>query len=45
MWDGAAVLNLTVDERVVRRVAGSAEYLKEFPDFKEAVVGLPVGRQ
>jgi len=44
MWDGAAVLNLTVDERVVKRVAGSAEYLKEFPDFKEAVVGLPVGR-
>ncbi|MNT71446.1 hypothetical protein D3C72_2099310 [compost metagenome] len=44
MWSGETVLNLTVDERVVKRVAGSAEYLKEFPDFKEAVVGLPVGR-
>jgi len=38
------VLNLTVDERLAKRLERNAEYLKEFPDFKEAVAGLPVGR-
>ncbi len=36
MWDGAAVLEfLTVDERVVKRVAGRG-ILKEFPDGEVA---------
>jgi len=44
VWDGETVLNLTVDERVVKRVEINAEYLREFPDFREALAGLPLGR-
>ncbi|MCY1546421.1 hypothetical protein D9M68_824170 [compost metagenome] len=44
-WDGARVLNLTVDDRLVKRFARSQEFLKEYPDFKHALEQLPVSRQ
>ena len=42
LWDGATVLNLTVDERLLKRFGRSQEFLKEYPDFKDALEKLPI---
>lgn len=44
VWDGSTVLNLTVDDRLLKRFGRSQEFLKEYPDFKDALEKLPVSR-
>ncbi len=44
LWDGATVLNLTVDEQLLKRFGRNLDFLKEYPDFKDALEKLPVAR-
>ena len=44
VWDKETVLNLTIDDRLVRRFERNQAFLKEYPDFRDALGKLEVGR-
>lgn len=44
LWDRDTVLNLTIDDRLVRRFERNLAFLKEYPDFRDALGKLEVGR-